>query len=86
MLKLSSAPKYEHPNSRRAPNRGRRQENSFKYSPPIPLETDTSLQWDKGDPMPHGGPLPFEHGTEKVVKAIRSYGSGNRESPRVCPP
>lgn len=84
MVNLSIATKYEHPNSHRNLNSSQHHVGSSNYSPPSPLETDTSFEWNKSDPLPHGGPLPFEPKTERVVKSVRSYGLGTPEAPMVC--
>jgi hypothetical protein len=49
-----------------------------------PLVVMNPSDWNKGDPVPEGGPLPFDtlH-TKEIITAYRQYGDGTIENPMV---
>ncbi|KAI2633327.1 hypothetical protein GGS21DRAFT_544015 [Xylaria nigripes] len=53
------------------------------YIPPDPLETDTSREWNEGDELPGGGPLPFDKVTKAVISAHVTSGAGTKADPMV---
>jgi len=52
--------------------------------PRTPLAVRHPSDWNKGDPVPEGGPLPFDtlH-TKEIITAYRKYGDGTIENPMV---
>ncbi|KAI1338949.1 hypothetical protein F5Y15DRAFT_424386 [Xylariaceae sp. FL0016] len=54
-----------------------------RYSPPSPLTEDPKRQWNEGDIVPKGGPLPLDRQTRKPQQALREYGGGVARDPKV---
>ncbi|KAI0100273.1 hypothetical protein GGR51DRAFT_564297 [Nemania sp. FL0031] len=54
-----------------------------EYTPPAPLEIDKTQEWNKGDKLPNGGPLPFDRIAGTVIVAHRAYGAGTFADPMV---
>jgi hypothetical protein len=50
------------------------------------LGTDNFGEWNMGDELPKGGPLPLDRVTNKRITAIRAYGAGTRADPMVALP
>lgn len=48
-------------------------------------ETSRKAEWNKGDPMPSGGPLPRYQNSNKVIQAQKPVGAGELGDPRVRP-
>ncbi|KAI3324224.1 hypothetical protein HD806DRAFT_543618 [Xylariaceae sp. AK1471] len=77
--------RYVIPNRRKEGSDGRTilVGNLLEYRPPDPLETDKFKEWNMGDELPKGGPLPIDKVTNNTITAIRAYGVGTRADPMV---
>ncbi|KAI1435414.1 hypothetical protein GGR50DRAFT_318806 [Xylaria sp. CBS 124048] len=74
--------KYRNPFSR-GDGRNIPTERLQEYAPPEPFETDESREWNEGDALPDGGPLPFDKVTKTALLALETAGSGTEADPMV---
>lgn len=82
-IKGSRAGVYKHPFSK-GTGKSIPTSRLREYIPPSPLDTDKSDEWNRGDTIPKGGPLPFDNSSPgQTIKALRKFGAGSLADPMV---
>ncbi|KAI1827254.1 hypothetical protein F4861DRAFT_550850 [Xylaria intraflava] len=76
----------EVPTSREPEQSGSRNEDALEAINPKPVETARFQEWNEGDELPNGGPLPLDKATRTVISALMTYGTGTKEDPMVIFP